>query len=226
MTCPCNNQNCPWIKNGEFLSQCENWKIKVCETRLYKIMALSGLDVSLPTGNIKFDDDKRKFPDRLTEGKYNVIIDRFIIDGEKHFIFISSNPGTGKSQILQWLFLETLKNGKSAWYTTAQALKDELFRLAVNQIFHSEIVDGIKKSWLIIIEDVGMEKQTEAVYFEEYLKSLLDCTGKKIIFSSNHSLTHLQEQYERVPQLVSRLDYARGAHGDIVWWQGEDKRSR
>lgn len=135
-------------------------------------------------------------------------INRFDSPETKNMLFIGGT-GLGKTFMSNCVVYELLKKEYSAYVTTAPMLFEITSGYMIDKEAYSDVYFFIKQCNLLVIDDLGTEKMTEARYAQ--LLSILEIRKTndlsfpcKIIMVTNSSINELYQMYtERVASRIA-----------------------
>lgn len=213
---PC-ERACPWISDPE-----SNGRVMRCPVFVRYFAEKLALKI-LKHSDIK--DDRIK---PLTDLKSNInnmshVIERIReIDKRRSGVtLLISRPGTGKTHILSALLVESLQEGRSAFYLTAKVMKKVAEDMAGSNPGSEsiEINNSLRAADVIFIDEIGREG-AKTPTFENYLDPFL--TGsRKVWIASNFFLDGNPDYSLKYnAATMSRLRWA-----TVIMWEGVDYRT-
>lgn len=200
-------------------------KCNILENR-NMLRANSGISPHMTNASLR----ESTFP-RAIQKQINKLINTIYGDNVGGFTLIHGPNGTGKSYILAATVNEAIRNQRSAYYTNALDILNDLRRAAMNKDdrdAESKLIDKIKKVTVLCVDELGRERKTE--YAIEKMFQILNAryeAAQSNLASSPAKLTILASNYppeEMEPYLTSRL---RDTNSSIISLEGlQDRRKQ
>jgi len=138
-----------------------------CYKKYFSTLSIITAGIPLKYRSFTFDDFNsvtlRKSVNKLKN--YIEMLDKNKSNGTGLYLF--GNSGTGKTSLGCLVMLEALKHGYSCYFCVVDQYRKSLFES------NSEVLDKIRNSQFLMIDDIGREFQDSKGFIESYLDDLV-----------------------------------------------------
>lgn len=170
---------------------------------MYKIRHMSDEDLLLDASSIAMADESKSYVDAL------LAVIRSL--GEHKGVYLYGEPGTGKSYIMKCAANRVAKDGTKVSFVNVSMLMSDLKNHMRDDDYKTRMFNILCNSPVLILDDLGSE-QVSAWTRDSVLFPLLDYRmnhRQKTYFTSNYSLSDLQDLYTLKPSPAERVAVVR-----------------
>lgn len=145
-------------------------------------------------------------------------------------VFLYGQPGTGKTYLLMGMANKYARRGHRTGFVNVPLLCQDLRQSLDDPEYRDDILNALKYSEVLFLDDLGSEHITRWTR-DEVLFPVLDFrmnTGRKTYFSSNYTLSELQDQYAQPGDRVAALRLLERVKtlGEAVNLKGVSRRAK